>query len=356
MLVAGVATGAAALSAGTALAGGIVRDLNVSTANHAATSVGTTFGTYSNTNTNADWIGLNNPVKTVGSYPNSQTGTSADWGLMPDIAANVTALNQLPAASSSGFTSCLSAYRFYISGRTGTALANRRVIGDSSLGATITPETASTYNGSNAGTFVWNSLGTGASGLASSYRLKVEQNVSIIDSINGDLGTALQLTTLKITRLTAGGAATDSLSLALTLGLLADVNPNFATSGTTQTNTSGAGEIRIRTTQTSSGHYAEVFGEGATSFDVGLRGTGSTNGLLQANARLFGTGDLSNSLNLNGASTTNDWATGLVWNTLTLAAVGDSLTITTGVLLVPAPGSMALLGIGGLLAARRRRN
>ncbi len=343
-----------ATSAGSALAGGVIRDANVSTANHAVTSIGSTLTTYTNTSTNADYIGLNNPNKLSAlSAPNSQTGTSADWALFPDVGANLTNTNQLPAASSSGFVSNLQAYRFSLAGNTSAGAAqNRAVFGATSLGSGMTLDTASTYNNDVAGVFRWNNLGTGGLGINTSWRANVEQSVRIIDG--GFAGAALQITTVTITRLTAG-TASDALPLNLSLALFADVNagPSFAQTGTTQSNTSGAGEVRIRSSV--GGSYAEVWGVGATSFDVGLRSTSATGGLLQANARFFGNGNFSNSLGLTGVSGTSDIAIGLAWTGLSIANVGGSVTIVTGVSLVPTPGVMAVLGLGGLVASRRRR-
>lgn len=346
-----------ATSAGTALAGGVIRDGNVTTNNHALTSIGSTMSTYSSTVGNPDYIGLNNPNKLSAlQAPNSQTGTSADWALFPDVAANISNTNQLPAGSSSGFVSNLQAYRFSLAGNTSAgSVSNRRVFGDSSLGSGMTLDTASTYTNDVAGVFRWNNLGNGGLGINTSWRANVEQTVQIIDG--GFAGAALQITTIKITRLTAG-TASDALPLNLSLAAFADVNagPAFAQTNTSQTNTSGSGEVRIRSTANAApGNYAEVWGVGATSFDVGLRSTSATGGLMQANARFFGNGNFSNSLGLAGVSGTSDIAIGLAWTGLSIANVGGSVTIVTGVSLVPTPGVMAVLGLGGLVASRRRR-
>lgn len=356
LMMVAASTAAVGIASTAAVAGGVIRDAGVATAGHAAVAIGNTFSSYSNTSSAADFIGLNNPTKLSAlSAPNSQTGSSADWGFYPDVAASLTNVSGLPAGSSSGFVSNLQAYRFTIAGATGTStMGNRRVFGDSSLGSGMTLDTAGTYSGNTAATFTWASVGTGVSGLATSYRIKIEQTVTVTDI--GLPGQALQTTSLRFTRLTAGSAS-DALNLKLSLGLLADINagPTFAQTGTTQTNTSGSGEIRIRSA-VSSGSYAEVIGTGATSFDVGLRSTSSTGGLLPTNSRLFGNAELSNNLALTGVSGTSDIAVGLVWNNLNLAAVGNSTTVSTQVLLVPAPGAAALLGLGGLIATRRRRN
>lgn len=95
---------------------------------------------------------------------------------------------------------------------------------------------------------------------------------------------------------------------------------------------------------------------GITGWHKGFNATGREAGLSSTlrNTRLN-----LGSANLNGASgpTTGDVASAFQW-TITLAA-GESTTIAAAfslnTLAIPAPGSLALIGLGGLVAGRRRR-
>lgn len=95
---------------------------------------------------------------------------------------------------------------------------------------------------------------------------------------------------------------------------------------------------------------------GITGWHKGFNATGREGGLGSAlrNTRLNG-----GSANLNGANgpTTGDVASAFQWS-LTLAA-GEEVTIAAAfslnTLAVPAPGSLALMGLGALVAGRRRR-
>lgn len=95
---------------------------------------------------------------------------------------------------------------------------------------------------------------------------------------------------------------------------------------------------------------------GIVGWHKGFNATGREAGLSSTlrNTRLNG-----GSANLNGASgpTTGDVASAFQW-TITLAA-GESTTIAAAfslnTLAIPAPGSLALIGLGGLVAGRRRR-
>lgn len=95
---------------------------------------------------------------------------------------------------------------------------------------------------------------------------------------------------------------------------------------------------------------------GITGWHKGFNATGreaNTSSALR-NTRLNG-----GSANLNGASgpTTGDVASAFQWN-LTLAA-GEETTVSAAfslnTLAIPAPGSLALMGLGALVAGRRRR-
>jgi uncharacterized protein (TIGR03382 family) len=133
------------------------------------------------------------------------------------------------------------------------------------------------------------------------------------------------------------------------------VNANGQTTGSTETNASGAGEIRVRSS-VSGGFFADVYGIGATSFQVGDVSATTSNAAahLLNTTNLAGSGAaLGNSLAPTGIGA--DHAVGLLWNGLTLNNVGDSVTITTGVQFVPTPGAAGLLGLAGIAALRRRR-
>jgi len=334
------AAGMAAIS-GSAFAGGIIRDFDVNTANHSAFSIGAGIFSYSGTSSAANYYGAANPVVLSGSVPNSTapTASSSNSFFNPDVAAN-------PTSSTPYGSNYLSAFNYYLT--TGTGLRNA-VYSTSNGFGTATEQSASmpsSYN-RNAFQISYNGLGTGAIGSAGAYRANITQQVILTDG--GTTGASGFVSSFTISRLITGGAD-DNTAVVFNIGLLADIEPGGGTGTGTITDLLASGQRGARIAI--AGNYAEVIGYGATSAQVGNRST-AAGGLNTASA-LGGSGELSNSIV--NASTAP--AVGLVWKGFSLNA-GETLTLYTGVAFnqaaVPAPATAALLGLGGLLASRRRR-
>jgi hypothetical protein len=334
-----------ALISGTVFAGGIIRDASVSTPNHSALSIGAGIFSYSSTPSSSSYYGAPNPTVLSGSVPNSTAPSSSSSNAFfnPDVVANPT--------NSSGYgTNYLSAFNYYLS--TGNTSRNALYSINNGFG-TATEQSSSmpsSYNGNTFG-ISYLGLGTGAIGFQGSYRANISQTVTLLDgAANGQAGIVSGLT---ISRQITGGAD-DNFPIVFNIGLLADAEPGGSTGGTAS-DLSGAGERRIRLT--SGSNFAEVVGYGATSFQVGNRSTSAGSNNLNNATNLAGAGDLGNSVT--GGSSVTSPAVGLVWTGITLNA-GQSITLYTGVSFnqsaVPAPASIALLGLGGVVTARRRRH
>jgi hypothetical protein len=346
-----LAAGVVAALAGSAMAGGIIRDIGVSSAGHSALSIQSGIFSYSTTPSAANYYGAANPV-VLTAVPNSQapSSSSSNGFYNPDVAAN-------PTTSSAYGSNWLSSNTFYLSANSsGTAVRNAvysttNGFGTATEGSSLMP---SSYSGNTFriqygdGT-VASALGTGNTAFAGSYRALVTQTTRVIDGGTAGVGQIVNLFT--VTRLITGSSASDSGNITFNVGYMADVAPGGAgvTSSSILANT--AAEKRIRLSNTTG--FAEVVGYGATSFKGGNRSASAGADNLNNSTNLASSGNLANTL----AASSSASAVGLVWK-FNLAA-GESFTYAVGIsyntTAIPAPGAAALLGMGGLLAARRRR-
>jgi hypothetical protein len=133
------------------------------------------------------------------------------------------------------------------------------------------------------------------------------------------------------------------------------------------TNTNGTANLAYR--QDSGGSTIDLSGISSMSFDITVTGTVSLNwylednngplNLIQAGAPVILTGTSTQTLNFSTATIDPGFDLSAVTG-MTIVISSDSSSASATVsnftyTLVPTPGAVALLGMGGLLAARRRR-
>ncbi len=309
--------------AGVASAHGLIRSGGLSP-NHSALSIGQSgalLGSYT----------LGNANPTLATTPFA-SGSGGDAALYTDVVSpyNTTA-NYQSNFGSTTTTNQLSAFKWYINGNTGAG-GTRNAIGDGSYGSI----TSQTYSG-NTSVITYNNMGTG------SWRGNIKITTTIFDGAGN--GKVNVYSKLEFTRV--GGLFNDASTYNLSIGSLTDldIGSNGGASDTV-TNTSGVGERRLKFTDSSS-IFGEAVGKGATSFLAGSRS--ATNTALDGAAALAGT-----------IGAAGDLAAGFVWDIGSVGAVGTTTTAELAfsigqAAVVPTPGSLALLGLGGLVATRRRR-
>lgn len=341
-----VLSGLALLSlSGAAMGAGTIRDLGVGVAGHSAFSIGHNPSSgvgFSSTTTAANYFGAANPVSLGNTVPNALAPTSSSGSSFynPDVAANPT--------NSAGYGSnYLSAFHYFISSGTN---ARGAVYSSTGTGFGTATEGSSSFPVSYSGNTAiiqYLGAGTGAVGNAGAWRANFTQTTIVTDGASAGAGGIFSSFTIQ--RLVTGGID-DNTPVNFSLGLIADIEPGGNAGTGTTLDLTAAGQRGTRLTIGS--NFAEVIGYGATSQQVGNRSTAA--GGLNTSSALGGTGELSNS-----TTATTAPAVGLVWRNVSIAA-GESVTFYTGVgfnqAAVPAPASVALLGLGGLVAARRRRN
>lgn len=313
-------------AAGTALGNGLVRDLNVSTANHSAFGLG--WGSFSLQNTN-----VNNFSSTADPY-----GTSNNSGttqLFTDANGTVSGTNYGSVFGGSNTTqNQLSSHKWFISSATapGGALQNRGGVWSTfgTLSQSYTGNSAS-VNYTNAG--------------PGSTRYNVAITYALADGAGN--GQTNLVSTLTVTR-----TDTNAGNVAFSLGTMWDLDVGTSATNTV-TNVSGAGERRLNFQNGSNfGEALALESAGSTlSYMAGARATVAPSA---AGSNLTSAGALPGSI-----AGAGDLAAGFAWTGISLAP-GASFSVTSvvsinQVAVIPAPGSAALLGIGGLLMARRRR-
>lgn len=309
--------------AGVASAHGMIRSGGLSP-NHSALSIG-----QSGISLSSYTLGNANP--TLASAPfNSASG--GDAALYTDVVAPYSATaNYQSNYGSTTTTNQLSAFKWFVNANT-SAGGTRNVIGDGSYGSL----TSQTYSG-NTSVITYNNMGTG------SWRGNIKITTTIFDGAgNGQVNVYSKL---EFTRV--GGLFNDASTYNLSIGSMIDldIGSNGGT-GDTVTNTSGAGERRLKFTDSSS-VFGEAVGKGATSFLAQSRGTVGT--ALDGASALAGT-----------IGAAGDLAAGFVWDIGSVGAVGTTTTAELAFSIgqsavVPTPGTLALLGLGGLVVGRRRR-
>jgi hypothetical protein len=330
MRVSIVASSAVALAviAGSASANGLIRS-NGLNPNHSALSIGQgAFGMSSYT------LGNANPSLATAPFASP---TGGDAALYTDVVSPYSATaNYQSNFGTTTTTSQLSAFKWFIRGNS-AAGGTRDVVGAGTFGSV----SSQTYVG-NTSVITYNNYGTG------NWRGNVKITTSISES--GGNGRVNVYSKLEFTRI--GGLFNDASNYDLQVGSLIDldVGSNGGTSDTV-TNVSGAGERRFKYTDSSGvvGYTAAKGGTELSSLVASRSTVGSTTNLDGSSASLA---------NTIGAA--GDLTTGFLWNQSSVGAVGNTVAFEVAFSIgmdavIPTPGALALLGLSGLVATRRRR-
>lgn len=322
-----------ALAAGSALGNGVTRSPDLNTNNHSAFGIGANAGAFTGGFGYGSTPGVfqtNNPSNTTKPY--SATGSTQDAFLFTDVttAQNAGAYgNELNGGRNS--VSQLGIFHWYVNAGASTA----RFAPNGSASTAATSFTQSYTN--NTSVVVMNNIGNSTT----NFSLRIE--TTLTDGSNGQSNVYSVAT---ITRNSAGSG--NASPITLSLGSLVGLDIGAGSASDTLSDVSGSGEARVRFTDGL--NFGEAVGFGVSSW-AGGQATGSGS----LDTALTGSGALTSAI-VNATPT--DAAAGFLWN-VTLNAVGDSASVALAFSInqsaVPAPGAAALVGLGGLLAARRRR-
>ncbi len=308
-----------------ALGYGMIRSPGVASAGHSALSVGAGIFSYSTTSSASNYYGAANPFQ--GSvFPTNvrpfQDSTGGSYGLFTDVAAN-------PTGSANYGTNQLPFMNWYFN----TAASSGTRIGLDAAGGTNN-ESQSSYSGNG-----FNML---YSGIGNPGQLGGTVNASISIQVFDGLvaGQSWVDMAFTVTRVDAGLNT-------ITLDVGNEVDLDIAGSAGNTVSSLGSGYFKF----TQASNFGEVL---ASANNPTGNGTFSTLAASRTavNTALKGSGALAGSIT-NGTDT----AAGFLWNDITLAP-GESKTFKVSFSVnatVPTPGSIAILGLGGLIAARRRR-
>lgn len=328
-LVAGLAC------ASGALANGIVRDSHRSAPAHSALGIG-----YSAFSIDAAKAGVNNFSDVANPFT---TGSGGNAFLYTDVDANSTGSsnfkNLFPASTT---TSQLSAFKWYINGAT-SAGGNRQPLGAGTFGSI----TSQVYN-NNTSLLTYNNVGTG------NWRGNVQILTIVTEGVGN--GTVNVYSQLKFTRTNIAGGANNAQNIDLSVASFIDLDVGSnGDASDTVTDISGAGERRFRYVD-SSGIFGQTLAKDsagtAPSFRVAARNSTFASALEGSGASLG---------NTIAAAGTN--ASGYLWARGGITPAGSAgseaifeVAFSIGQsAIIPTPGAAALLGLGGLVAGRRRR-
>lgn len=309
-------------AAGTAFGNGLVRDANVSTPNHSVLGLG--WGSFSTQPTN-----VNNFSSTADPYgTNNNSGTSY---LFTDSNGTATSTNY---ANSFGTQNQMSSHKWFISSGNAPAAAAQNRGGVWSTFGTL----AQSYT-NNTASISYTNAGPG------STRYNIAIAYTLTDGAADGKTNLVSTLTVTRTDTTAG-------NVNFTLGAMWDLD--VGTSATNAvTNVSGAGERRLN------------FANGANFGEaLALESAGSSLSFMAASRSTVAPTAAGTNLTSSGAlpgtiAAAGDLAAGFAWTGISLAP-GASFSVTSIVSInqsavIPAPGAVALLGLGGMVAARRRR-